>query len=114
MIKALYIILISLGLALIFNFLFFDKLIGISVLIMAIVLIGAVYLFGLHQKLSLRKTWWLILLIIFFALMPSIRDNEFLTFLNLCAILGLLMLLARELTGTPAFLMKFVDYLITM
>src|SRR3990167_4723725 len=114
MLKALYIILISLGLALVFNFLFFSKLIGISVLIIAAVLMGTVYLFGLRQQLSLRKAWWLISLILFFALMPSIRANEFLTFLNICAALGLLMLLAHELTGTPTFLMRLRDYLILM
>lgn len=110
MLKALYIILISLGLAFVFNFLFFDKLIGISAFIFAAVLLGAVFLFG--QKLSLRKAWWLVLPIIFFALMPSIRANEFLIFLNICATLGLLMLLAHQLTGTPAFLMRLRDYII--
>lgn len=112
MLKALYIILISLGLALIFNFLFFSKLIGISVLIFAVILLGTVFLFGRYQKLSFRKSWWLSFPILFFALMISIRANEFLSFLNLCAILGLLMLLAYELTGTPAFFMKLRDYII--
>ncbi|MEX0649795.1 MAG: DUF4173 domain-containing protein [Candidatus Andersenbacteria bacterium] len=111
LLKALYIILISLGLAVTFNFLFFDKLIGISVLIFTVVLLGAVFLFGLRQQLHFQKIWWLGLPILFFALMPSIRSNEFLSFLNLCATLGLLMLLAHELTGTPTFLMKLLDYL---
>src|SRR3989338_175524 len=114
MTKALYLILISLGLALVFNFLFFDKLIGISVLIFAVILLGAVYRLGIYRQLPLKKTWWLVVLIVFFALMPSIRANEFLTFLNLCAILGLLMLLAYELIGTPAFLMRLRDYLMLM
>ena len=112
--KALYVILISLGIAFVFNFLFFDKLIGLSVFIFTAILIGAVFLFGLRQQLNVRKAWWLISLIAFFALMPSIRANEFLTFLNLCAVLGLLMLLAHELAGTPAFLMRLRDYLILM
>ena len=112
--KALYIILISLGLAFVFNFLFFGKMIGISVFIMTGVLLGAVYLFGQRERLSMQKTWWLALLIGFFALMPAIRANEFLTFLNVCATLGLLMLLAHELVGTPAFLMKMKDYVILM
>ena len=112
--KALYVILISLGIAFVFNFLFFDKLIGLSVFIFTAILIGAVFLFGLRQQLNVRKAWWLISLILFFALMPSIRANEFLTFLNICAALGLLMLLAHELTGTPTFLMRLRDYLILM
>ncbi len=110
--KALSIILISLGLALVFNFLFFGKLIGISVLILVVVLLGVVFLLGRYNNLSLRKSWWLIALIIFFALMPGIRANPFLTFLNICATFGLLMLLAHELVGTPAFLMRLRDYLI--
>src|SRR3989344_4832805 len=114
MLKALFIILISLGLAVVFNFLFFYNLLGVSVFIFAVIFLATIYLFGLSQHLSLRKTWWLILLIVFFALMPSIRANEFLAFLNLCAILGLMMLLAHELTGTPAFLMRFIDYIFLM
>src|SRR3989338_1863523 len=112
MTKALYLILISLGLALVFNFLFFDKLIGISVLIFAVILLGAVYRLGIYRQLPLKKTWWLVVLIVFFALMPSIRANEFLTFLNLCAILGLLMLLAYELIDSSVFLMRLCDYLV--
>src|SRR6185503_10802487 len=92
--KALYVILISLGLALIFNFLFFSRMIGVSVFIFAAIVLGAVYLFGLKNQLSLKKSWWLLLLIVFFSIMPSIRANEFLNFLNICAILGLLMILA--------------------
>ncbi len=109
--KALYVILISLALALIFNFLFFSKIVGISAFIFAIILLGVLFLFGKYQQVSLRKSWWVIVLIVFFAIMPSIRANEFLTFLNVCAILGLLMILAHQLTGTPAFLMKLRDYL---
>ena len=109
--KALYVILISLGLALIFNFLFFSRMIGVSVFIFAAIVLGAVYLFGLKNQLSLKKSWWLLLLIVFFSIMPSIRANEFLNFLNICAILGLLMILAHQLIGTPAFLMRLRDYL---
>ncbi len=108
--KALQVILISLGLALVFNFLFFSKLIGISVFIMVSALVGAVYLFGLNQKVSFRNTWWLVLLIAFFSIMPAVRANEFLTFLNVSATFGLLMLLAHTLVGTPAIFMRLKDY----
>ncbi len=108
--KALYVLLISLGLALVFNILFFGKLIGISVLIFVGVLLGAVFLFGRYHELPFRKSWWLVALIVFFSLMPAVRANEFLTFLNVCAVFGLLMVLAHELSGTPVFLMKLRDY----
>jgi cation transporter-like permease len=111
LLKALYVILISLSLALIFNFLFFGKLIGISVFIFAAILLAALVLLGSRNQPHFQKSWWMLLLISFFALMPSIRANEFLNFLNICAILGLLMLLAHELAGTPAFLMRLRDYL---
>ncbi len=108
--KTLQVTLISIGLALLFNFLFFDKIIGISVFIFVGALIAAVYLFGLNQKTDFRKNWWLIALILFFALMPGVRDNPLLTFLNVCTTFGLLLLLAHQLAGTPAFLMKLRDY----
>lgn len=110
--KALYIILISLGLALVFNFLFFGKLVGISIFIFVVVLVGTVLVFAHYQQISLKKTWWLVTLIGFFALMLSIRANEFLAFLNVVAVFGLLMLLAHQLIGTPAFIMKLRDYII--
>jgi hypothetical protein len=110
--KALYIILISVGLAVVFNFLFFGKLIGISVGIFVGVLLGTLYVFGTRQQLLIRKTWWLALPIVFFALMPGIRANPLLSFFNICATFGLLMLLAFELTGTPAVFMKLRDYFI--
>lgn len=110
LLKALYLILMSLGLALLFNFLFFGKAIGVSAFIFTAVLLMAVFLFGKYQKISFQKSWWLIILIGFFALMPSIRESDFLTFLNVCAALGLLMLLAHQLAGTPAFVMKIIDY----
>jgi hypothetical protein len=112
--KAVYIILISIGLAFVFNYLFFEKLIGISILIFTLILIGAVLAFSWYQQLPLKKIGWFIVPIVFFALMPSIRANEFLTFLNVCATFGLLMLLAHALAGTPAFVMKLRDYVILM
>ncbi len=112
LIKAINIISISLGLAIIFNFLFFDKLIGLSVLIFALVFLGTVSWLGLREQNGVKKVWWIMVLIVFFALMPSIRANEFLSFLNICAILGLLMLLAQELVGVSAFMMRLYDYFI--
>ena len=114
LIKALQIILISLGLALLFNILFFDKQPGISVFIFTVVLLGSVYYFGKLQQLRFGKSWWLMVLIAFFSLMPGIRDNPFLNFLNVCAALSLLMLLAYELIGTPAWLMRLRDYVVLM
>lgn len=110
--KAFSIIFISLGVAFIFNFLFFSKMIGISAFIFVIVLLGVVIVFGYYQKVSLQKTWWLILLVLFFSLMPGVRANEFLIFLNICSALGLLMLFAHQINGMPAFILKAQDYIV--
>lgn len=110
--KALYLTALSVGLAFIFNYLFFEKVPGISVGLFTMLLVGTVAWFGWYHHVSLRKHWWLVVLIAFFAVMPSIRDNLFLNFLNLCATLGLLLVLAHELTGTPAIMLKLRDYLL--
>ena len=110
--KAVYVILISFGLAVMFNYLFFGKFIGISVAVFTVTLLVAVFLFGLRNQVSMKKQRWLMLLIAFFAFMPSVRANEFLTFLNVCATFGLLMLLAHDLVGTPIALMKLRDYIL--
>ncbi len=112
LLKALYVVLLSIGLALVFNFLFFAKIVGVSVFLFTGILVGTVYWFGLQEKLSWQKSWWLVLLVLFFSLMPAIRANEFLNFLNILTAFGLLMILAYQIVGTPAILMKLRDYFI--
>lgn len=109
--KSLQVILLSLGLALVFNFLFFGKLIGVSFFIFTATLLAAVGYFGKQNGLRVRQSWWLFLLIAVFAFLPTVRANEFLIFLNVCTVFGLLMLLAHQLVGTPVFLMRLMDYL---
>lgn len=108
--KALYILLLSLGLGLVFNYLFFSKAIGISVLVFNAVLLGAVFGFARYRKLDFGKSYWLAVPILFFALMPAVRASEVLTFFNVIATFGLLMLLAYQLTGIPVALMHLRDY----
>ncbi len=103
--------LISLNLALIFNLLFFGEMLGISVVLFTVLLVAAVVLFALREKMALKKHFWMIPCIIFFALMPGVRDSEFLTFLNICATFGLLLLFAHQLSGTPVFLLKLREYI---
>ncbi len=109
--KALYVILISLGLALVFNFLFFGKMIGISVVIFVLIFLGVIALFGSQNQLSLKKHWWIVALTVIFALMLAIRASEFLSFLNVVATFGLLMLLAYQINGKPVILMRLWDYI---
>jgi hypothetical protein len=109
--KAVYVLLVSLGLALVFNFLFFGKQLGISVVVLTSVLLTAVLALGLRQQEQLEKGWWLMVLAMFFSLMLGIRASEVLSFFNFMATFGLLMLLAHQLAGTPVFLMKLLDYI---
>ncbi len=52
--KALHTLLISLGLAFVFNFLFFEKLVGISIFIITAILVGTVFVFGSSRKAIAR------------------------------------------------------------
>ncbi|QQS22979.1 DUF4173 domain-containing protein [bacterium] len=114
--KTLYTLLASLGLAIVFNFLFFYNQVGISVFIFVAVLLGVVFVFGRSQQLvakdALQNSWWLIALIGLFSLMPAVRANGFLAFLNIVTVFGLLMVLAYHLVGVPAFMMKLRDYVV--
>lgn len=116
LIKYFYVILASLSLAVVFNYLFFYNQIGISVLIFVSALLGVVLIFGRTQQLirldALQKSWWLVALIVFFSLMPAVHANGFLTFLNIAVTFALLMLLAYQLVGMSALLMKFRDYVV--
>lgn len=108
--KTLHILLLSLGLAVVFNYLFFGKALGISVFVCNAVLLGAVFGFARYQKLDFGKSYRLAAPILFFALMPAVRASEVLTFFNVVATFGLLMLLAYQLTGIPVVLMQLRDY----
>lgn len=109
--RAMYIVIASLSLALFFNYLFFSKAIGVSVFIFAAVLVGTVFLFAYKLGKNLKQSWWLVGAIGFFAAMPTFRANEFLTFLNVCAVLGLCMLWSLQVTGQPIWLMKIKQYI---
>jgi Domain of unknown function (DUF4173) len=112
--KAIYLILLSFGIAVIFNALFFGKELGISVFIFVGIFLAIVISAAKYLNLSLNKSWWLIAAIGFFALMPAVRAKEFLLLLNLLAVFGLLMLLIRQLTGTPVFIMRIWDYVLLL
>ncbi len=77
------------------DWLFYAKPPGISVAIFVLLLIAA--LFGLgrwQQKLPELRNLWLLLPLFFFAVMVAVRDNPFLTAMNILAVLLLLSYLA--------------------
>ena len=73
------------------NLLFYGERIGVSLLLFAG--ISTLFLHLLAQaenRPPLRKNLWILLPLFFFALMGMVRANEFLTFLNVVATLGLM------------------------
>jgi hypothetical protein len=88
---------LALLLAVLFDYLFFDKFIGISFLVFIALLVGITYGLAAKFKYSYRSSLLFLLPIAFFALMPSIRASLFLNFLNIVAVIGLLLLGIKEL-----------------
>ena len=112
-IKAISLAVLSLAFAFIFNYLFFSKLIGVSVFIFTVMLVASIWVFAHKYELSLRQVIWLIPFILFFGLMPTFRANIFLNVLNIGAIIGLGLLAAQELIGKPIRAMKLINYIAT-
>lgn len=106
--------LVSLGMALIFDRLFFEKIPGISVFIFVVLLLAGVFVLCKYFKKEFSSSIWLIVPILFFSIMPSIRDSGFLNFLNIVGVMGLLLLLVRSLSGQPAWYFTMLDYIATL
>ncbi len=79
------------AIGLIFNWLFYGKPIGISLLVFVVLLLVALAAFTRMERVTaVRRNLWLILPLLFFAAMAFVRANPFLTFLNIVATLVLL------------------------
>lgn len=106
--------LVSLILGLLFNYFFFDKIVGISFFAYIIVAFAVIFFLFKRNDFALKNTvWWYVVPILFFSGMVGIRDSIFLMFWNFVMVLGLLLLLARELTGKNAKDYILLDYLKT-
>lgn len=85
----------GLGLGMAFDVLFYRKMLGISFPLFVASLLGVLFWLGRQEDVRPRmRNMWLVLPICFFASMVYFRVDGFLTFLNVCAVLGLLVLLA--------------------
>lgn len=105
---------VSLVLGILFTVLFFDKLIGISFVIYTALLVTCVFGLLSFFKVSYSKSSiWFVPAIIFFSSMVALRDNEFLVFINCIMTIGLLLLLAHQITGHKLKHSLFVDYVKT-
>jgi hypothetical protein len=108
------IIALAVLLAVIFDYLFFGKVIGLSVLVFTVLLVGALFWLCNKFKYNYKSSLWLIVPIIFFAIMPSIRANLFLNLLNLIAIMGLLLLGVKELLQEHITRFGLKEYFLTV
>ena len=86
---------VALLLGLAVDWLFYDKALGISLLLFVLLLIGGLFGLGLLEgKKPEPRNLWLLLPLLFFSLMVAIRANAFVTVLNVLAVLALLTYLA--------------------
>jgi hypothetical protein len=104
----------SLVLGLIFNYLFFESLPGLSVPVFCLVALAAIYGFGIFYNQTLPVSMILPGAILFFSFMVFWRSSPMLIFLNIVLILYLFALLVRE-AGGERFRTNFIqDYLLTL
>lgn len=88
----------AVGLA--FVWAFYNKPIGLSVMLFVALLLLVLWLSGRAEQIRPRRAnLWLVPPLLFFAVFAGVRANGFLTFLNLLAVVGLLALLAASYTG---------------
>ena len=103
--------LVALGLGWVFNHLFYGQTIGVNVLLYAGALVVALLALGRSESVPFLKTnRWLLLPLTFFAVMVFVRANPFLTFLNIGAVLLLLMLLAYGYSADSIHTFGLRDY----
>jgi hypothetical protein len=96
----------------IFDFLFWDKVAGVSFPIFVIVALSAGFFLARQQGLiPAKNTLWLLLPIAFFATMTVIRLEPLTRFLNVVATLIFMGLLAHSFLGGGWWLYTFKDYI---
>jgi hypothetical protein len=96
-----------------FDFLFFDKVVGISLPIFITLVLIAGFFLARQQGLSpAPASIWLLFPIAFFGIMTFVRLEPMTSFLNLAAALALMGLLAHSFLGGKWWLYTFKDYLV--
>lgn len=113
--KSIFIVgLVALTWGLIFNYLFYDRQLGLSFFIYIVLILGGIAgLMSAHKVAARKSDWLLSLVILFFAFLVMGRESEVLQFFNVIMVLGLLLLLARQLSGQRVRNFLFPDYLKT-
>lgn len=95
-----------------FDQLFWQKVAGISIPIYLAILLGGGFFLARQQKLHPAKgIYWLLIPILFFAVMSAVRLEPFTTFLNVVAALILMTLISHSFQGGKWWQYTFKDYL---
>jgi hypothetical protein len=103
---------IAILLGLVANYLFFDRTPAISVPILVLLGLTALYGLAYYRGVQItRQNIWLAVGLIFFAVMFAVRAESFTSFLNLCASLLLTLLLTHLFTGRGVQEFGLVDYI---
>ena len=101
-----------LALGWLFDFLFWDKVPGISIAIYVTAVTVAGFLLARHQGIQPASSiYWLLIPLVFFTAMTFIRAEPTTTFFNVLAILVILGILARSLQGGKWWEYRFADYI---
>lgn len=84
-------------LGLIFDWFFYDKIPGVSVFLYAVLILSFTGFFMWQYERPVNKAlYWLAPLVLFFSFMVFVRANPMLTFLNICLVVYLLLVVLRH------------------
>ncbi len=84
------------------DLLFYGKRLGISLLLFVLLFVAAlIYLSRRERLVYVRQNGWLILPLLFFAVMVAVRANPFLNVLNVLAVMVLLAFLVANFSSGP-------------
>src|SRR3990167_4795992 len=110
-VNSFVIIAASLGLGLIFNWLFFEKMVGISYPLFIAVTLLSYFGLSLYFKTQLTKSAWVLgIAILVLAGFVAIRESDFLSFLNIVTSFLLLLVLASFGSARKLGEFEIIDY----
>ena len=109
----IHLLLVGLGLGWAFDLLFWGKMPGVSLLIYAILLLAGLFLALRWQKVAVTSTnWWLPPMLLLFATLGFVRANGFLIFLDIMAMLAILVLMSNDFVRRSTLALRIGDLII--
>ncbi len=100
-------------LAVIFDYLFFNKIWGVSVTIYGVLVLGMLFWFTRSRQLNFKPAQWFVLPYLIFIFVPMLRANGFVDFLNALGALGMYLLMVRAVTLDNINNFSLADYFFT-